>query len=57
MCSNYGVCFSPLGVIFEVLVFKKKRRKKKKKLALFMMLHESLQLSLYYLETQAQLIQ
>lgn len=51
MCSNYGVCFSPLGVILEVLVFLKK-----KKLALFM-LHESLQLSLYYLETQAQLIQ
>lgn len=44
--------FFPLGVIFEVLVLKKK-----KKLALFVMLHESLQFSLYYLETQAQLIQ
>lgn len=49
--------FFPLGVIFEVLVFKTEGKKKKEVLALFMMFHGSLRFSLYYLETRARLIQ
>lgn len=55
MCYKNGVF--PLGAIFEVLVYILKKTKQKEILALFMMLHGSLQFSLYYLETQARLIQ